>query len=123
MARPAVVLLLSGGLDSMVAADVIREQAGVRLLSLFVDYGQPAALREGEAARAFCRLRRMTLSKAQAPGFKKLADVAVRRPRPQPFLPGRNLLLLVIAGLVARSVRARFVGIGAIADQTFPDST
>jgi len=32
-------------------------------------------------------------------------------------------MLLTIAGLVARSKGARFVGIGAIADQAFPDST
>src|SRR6266550_51887 len=123
MAQPAVVLLLSGGLDSMVAADVIREQSGVRLLPLFVDYGQPAALREGEAARTFCRLRHLQLSKAQVAGFKKLADVAAHRPRLQPFLPGRNLVLLTIAGIVALSKGARFVGIGAIADRAFPDTT
>src|SRR5436190_8403741 len=123
MARPAVVLLLSGGLDSMVAADVIREQSDVRLLPLFVDYGQPAALREVEAARAFCRVRRLNLSKVQVTGFKKLADIAVHRPRLQPFLPGRNLVLLTIAGILALSKGARFVAIGAIADQAFPDTT
>ncbi len=36
---PAAVVLLSGGLDSMVAAGLARE-AGFRLLALTVDYGQ-----------------------------------------------------------------------------------
>ncbi len=123
MARPAVVLLLSGGIDSMVAADVIRDQSDVRLLPLFVDYGQPAALREWEAARAFCKVRRLALSKAQVAEFKKIADIAARRPRLRPFLPGRNLVLLTIAGIVALGKGARFVGIGAIADRAFPDTT
>lgn len=125
MARPAVVLLLSGGMDSMVAADLLRAEERVRLLLLFVDYGQPAAAREHKAAESFSGLRRLSLSRARIREYSELA----RQPRDSEariaaaFLPGRNLMLLVVAGLVARARRARFIGIGAIADQAFPDTT
>src|SRR2546427_12729812 len=62
MRRAAVVFLLSGGIDSMVAADLIRAEKRLRLLPLFVDYGQPALSQEVKAAKSFCRLRRLPLS-------------------------------------------------------------
>jgi 7-cyano-7-deazaguanine synthase len=118
--RSRLVFLLSGGMDSMVAVDLLRTESRLLLLPLFVNYGQPAASREGSAAKAFCRLRGLRLARVPIPGYTALA-----RPRGKGiprFLPGRNLLLLVVAGLVARAKKARFVGIGAITDQTFSDT-
>ncbi len=125
MSRPAVVFLLSGGMDSMVAADLVRAEQRLRLLPLFVDYGQPAASRELKAAKSFCSLRRLPLSTVRIRGYARLArpQAGSRGRLAAAFLPGRNLMLLTMAGLLARARRARFVGIGAIADQAFPDST
>jgi len=105
----------------MVTADLLRAEKRVRLLPLFVDYGQPAVSQEVKAVKSFCKLRRLPLSAVRIEGY---AGLAASKARKAPaFLPGRNLLLLTIGGLVARAKKARFVGIGAIADQAFPDST
>jgi len=107
-------------MDSMVAVDLLRADSRLLLLPLFVDYGQPAAPREGGAAKAFCRLRGLKLARLPIAAYTPLARPPGKRI--PTFLPGRNLLLLLVAGLVARAKKARFVGIGAIADQAFPDT-
>ncbi|HYI49823.1 MAG TPA: 7-cyano-7-deazaguanine synthase QueC [Allosphingosinicella sp.] len=55
MSAPAAIVLLSGGLDSMVAAGLARE-AGFRLLALTVDYNQRHRIELKAAAAIAARL-------------------------------------------------------------------
>ena len=55
-----VIVLLSGGLDSAACASAIKERQ--RLRCMFVDYGQPAAKWEKNAADQICAALSMPLT-------------------------------------------------------------
>src|SRR5262245_17874617 len=120
----AVVVLLSGGLDSMtLAAHALA--AGFRVIGCHVHYGQPAAVQEEESARAWAEAHEcpFALIKFTYPGP---ALSALRAPLGEPgprVVPGRNALLVSAALSVAASIHAPRVWFGATADDfaDYPD--
>jgi 7-cyano-7-deazaguanine synthase len=130
-ARDAVVLL-SGGLDSMVAAGLASE-AGFRLNALTIDYGQRHR-REIEAARAIAaRLRAarhvvLPLDLRQFGGSALTADIAVPKGGlgadiPVTYVPARNLVFLSLTLAWAEALGARdiFIGVNALDYSGYPD--
>lgn len=118
----SVVVLLSGGLDSVVLATVAR-QAGDLAAAVFVDYGQPAVEQERRASALWCgrnKTRLVALAGAVPAVGVLAAGVGAAGPR---VVPCRNLILLSLAAGVAAELGASEIWYGATAgDQAaYPD--
>lgn len=130
-ARPAVVLL-SGGLDSMVTAAMAQEQ-GFAVNALTINYGQ-RHIRELQSAKAIAaRLgiaRHMTME-LDLRGFGGSAltdDIAVPKSGvgndiPVTYVPARNLIFLALTTAFAETCAARdiFIGVNALDYSGYPD--
>jgi 7-cyano-7-deazaguanine synthase len=126
------VVLLSGGLDSMVAAGLARA-AGFGLCALTIDYGQRHR-REIEAARAIAaalgveRHVVLPLDLRQFGGSALTDVIAVPKDGlapdiPVTYVPARNLvfLSLTLAWAEALGVRDIFIGVNALDYSGYPD--
>lgn len=125
------VVLLSGGLDSMVCAGIAREQ-GYSLLALTVEYGQRHRI-EIEAARAIAEqlAERHVILKfdlTQFGGSALTDDIAVPKEGvgpgiPVTYVPARNTILLSLALGWAEAAGARdlFIGVNALDYSGYPD--
>jgi 7-cyano-7-deazaguanine synthase len=128
--RKAVVLL-SGGLDSMVSAAIAREQ-GFSVLALTVDYGQRHSV-ELEAARRIAAdlAERHVVLKFDLRAFggsALTADIDVPKSGvgddiPVTYVPARNTVLLSLALAWAEAAEARdlFIGVNALDYSGYPD--
>lgn len=129
--REAVVLL-SGGLDSMVATGLARE-AGYRINALTIDYNQRHR-REIDAARRIAaelgavRHVVLPLDLRQFGGSALTADIAVPKEGvgpeiPVTYVPARNLVFLSLTLAWAEVLGARdiFIGVNALDYSGYPD--
>lgn len=117
-AEKKVVLLLSGGIDSFVLG-AFANSFGALKGTMFVDYGQPAIIRERAAVALF--------SEAQSEPRPVRFEQGVRMfnigtmgdtpgvPGPR-VVPMRNLVLISLAANAAQSIGATHVWLGATAD-------
>lgn len=130
--RPIAVVLLSGGLDSMVTAGLAAE-AGYDLVALTIDYGQRHRV-ELDAARIIARkleVRRHILLPLDLRAFGGSAltdDIAVPKDGvgseiPVTYVPARNLVFLSLTTACAEASGARdiFIGINALDYSGYPD--
>jgi 7-cyano-7-deazaguanine synthase len=128
---PAVVLI-SGGLDSMVAAALARE-AGHSLVALTIDYGQRHRI-ELERARAIAaalgaaRHVELRLDLTAFGGSALTADIAVPKQGLQPgipvtYVPARNTIFLSLTLGLAEVSGARdiYIGVNALDYSGYPD--
>jgi len=131
-ARPCAIVLLSGGLDSMVSGGIARER-GFRLAALTIDYNQRHQI-ELEAARRVAALlgveRHVTLPiNLRAFGGSALTDdIAVPKHGVEPgipitYVPARNAIFLSLALGFAEASGARdiFLGVNALDYSGYPD--
>lgn len=130
--QPIGVVLLSGGLDSMVTAALAKEQ-GFAVHALSVDYGQRHRL-ELESARHIAKrlgLARHTeiVLDLRAFGGSALTD-AIDVPKggvgediPVTYVPARNLVFLALTTACAEAAGARdvFIGVNALDYSGYPD--
>jgi len=129
--RQAVVLL-SGGLDSMVSAGIARER-GFAINALTIDYNQRHR-REIDAAGVIARhlgaLRHVVLplDLRQFGGSALTDDIAVPKDGvgsdiPVTYVPARNLVFLSLTLAWAEAVGARdiFIGVNALDYSGYPD--
>jgi len=129
--RTAVVLL-SGGLDSMVAAALARE-AGFELAALTIDYNQRHR-REIEAAQIIAKrlgARRhviLPLDLRQFGGSALTSDIAVPKQGvgddiPVTYVPARNLVFLSLTLAWAEALGSSdiFIGVNALDYSGYPD--
>jgi 7-cyano-7-deazaguanine synthase len=111
-----VLVLMSGGLDSSALAALMLQRRH-ETLGLFVDYGQPSAQREREAAHGVARQLGIELHESSMPlACDQLlgSDACV--------VPGRNLALLSAAANARGWLDFRGVGIGVTAtDKAYAD--
>jgi len=130
-ARDAVVLL-SGGLDSMVVAALARE-SGFRINALTIDYNQRHR-REIDAARtiaAHLGARRhviLPLDLRQFGGSALTDDIDVPKEGvgagiPVTYVPARNLVFLSLTLAWAEAIAAKdiFIGVNALDYSGYPD--
>ncbi|RDC61019.1 7-cyano-7-deazaguanine synthase [Alteripontixanthobacter maritimus] len=130
--QPKAVVLLSGGLDSMVTAGIARER-GFALYALSIDYGQRHR-RELLAASKIAELlgadRHVVLPlDLRAFGGSALTDdIAVPKGGvgndiPVTYVPARNLIFLALTTAFAESCDARdiFIGVNALDYSGYPD--
>ena len=129
--NPAVVLL-SGGLDSMVAAAIAREQ-GFRLNALTIDYGQRHRV-ELDASRRIAtaldceRHVVLPLDLTIFGGSALTDDIAVPTDGvgediPVTYVPARNIVFLSLTLAWAETVGADdiFIGVNALDYSGYPD--
>jgi 7-cyano-7-deazaguanine synthase len=127
----SAVVLLSGGLDSMVCAALAREQ-GLSVVALTVDYNQRHRV-ELEAARAIAakladRHIVLPLDLRAFGGSALTADIAVPKDSfgdgiPVTYVPARNTIFLSLALGLAEASNARdiFIGVNALDYSGYPD--
>ncbi len=145
MPRQSAVVLLSGGLDSMVAAGLARER-GFRLLALTIDYGQRHRVEIEAAARIAAALgaERHILLPLDLTGFggsALTADLEIPKTRagsdagaptassargpiiPITYVPARNTIFLAVALGWAEAAGARdlFIGANTLDYSGYPD--
>ena len=126
------VVLLSGGLDSMVVAGLAREQ-GYTVHAITIDYGQRHR-HELESARAIVRAQAiprhvvLSLNLRQFGGSALTADIAVPKGGvsediPVTYVPARNLVFLSLTVAFAESSGAHdvFIGVNALDYSGYPD--
>jgi 7-cyano-7-deazaguanine synthase len=127
----SAVVLLSGGLDSMVCAALARE-AGFAVTALTVDYGQRHRVELESAAAIAARLADrhvvLLLDLRAFGGSALTADIAVPKEGaeggiPVTYVPARNTIFLSLAlGLAeASGARAIFIGVNAVDYSGYPD--
>jgi 7-cyano-7-deazaguanine synthase len=129
---PKAVVLVSGGLDSMVAAALARE-AGFALLALTVDYGQRHRIELEAAARIAAGLgadRHVVLPLDLRPfgGSALTADIDVPKGGlgneiPVTYVPARNTIFLSLALGWAEAAGASdiYIGVNALDYSGYPD--
>jgi 7-cyano-7-deazaguanine synthase len=129
---PIAVVLLSGGLDSMVTAAIAKEQ-GFAVHALSVDYGQRHR-RELESARRIAerlglvRHTEIALDLRAFGGSALTAAIDVPKTGvgdeiPVTYVPARNLVFLALTIACAEAVGARdvFIGVNALDYSGYPD--
>ena len=128
---PQAVVLLSGGLDSMVCAALAREQ-GFEVIALTIDYGQRHRVELQAAKRIAADLATrhviLPLDLRAFGGSALTADMAVPKDGvaqgiPVTYVPARNTIFLSLALGLAESSGARdlFVGVNALDYSGYPD--
>ena len=129
--KPKAVVLLSGGLDSMVCAALARE-AGYEVMALTIDYHQRHRV-ELEAAKAIAdqladRHIILPLDLSAFGGSALTSDIAVPKDGvgegiPVTYVPARNTVFLSLALAWAEAVGGHdlFVGVNALDYSGYPD--
>lgn len=128
----SAVVLLSGGLDSMVTAAIARER-GFRVHALSVDYGQRHRLELDSARQIAQRLQlaeqveiQLDLRKFGGSALTDCIDVpkdGVGEDIPVTYVPARNLVFLALttAFAEARGSGDIFIGVNALDYSGYPD--
>jgi 7-cyano-7-deazaguanine synthase len=129
----AAIVLLSGGLDSMVAAGIAKA-AGYRLFALTIDYNQRHRIELQAAARVAGALgaeRHVTMPiDLSRFGGSALTDTSIDVPKagvepgiPVTYVPARNTIFLSLALGWAEAIGARdlVLGINALDYSGYPD--
>jgi 7-cyano-7-deazaguanine synthase len=126
------VVLLSGGLDSMVAGGLARE-AGYRILALSIDYNQRHRVELRAAARVAEQLNAirhivLPLDLTAFGGSALTADIAVPKTGvgsdiPVTYVPARNTIFLSLTLGLAEVAGASdiFIGVNALDYSGYPD--
>lgn len=131
MTRRDAVVLLSGGLDSMVCAALARE-AGFGVLALTIDYNQRHRVELDAARTIAARLADrhiiLPLDLTAFGGSALTSDVAVPKGGvgegiPVTYVPARNTVFLALALAWAEAAGAHdlFVGVNALDYSGYPD--
>jgi 7-cyano-7-deazaguanine synthase len=127
----SAVVLLSGGLDSMVCAGIAREQR-YSVIALTIDYNQRHRV-ELEAARRIAeqlaeRQVVLPLNLRAFGGSALTSDIAVPKEGvgegiPVTYVPARNTIFLSLALALAEASGARdlFIGVNALDYSGYPD--
>ncbi len=133
------IILLSGGLDSLVSLGLKKEELNVSLALTF-DYGQKSAEQEIEASAKICEYYKIKQKIIKLDWLKNITQTSLVSDKDIPtgneldnpensaksvWVPNRNGLFLNIAGSFADSYGYDFILIGANKEegQTFPDNT
>lgn len=131
--HPKAVILLSGGLDSMVAGGIAREQ-GFAVNALTIDYNQRHRREIASAVEIAHKLEAerhviLPLDLSQFGGSALTDDIAVPKGGvaeegiPITYVPARNLVFLSLTLAWAEAIGAHdiFIGVNALDYSGYPD--
>ena len=131
------IILLSGGLDSIVALGECKEKYGIELAITF-DYGQKALKEEVSASKSICDFYEIKHKIIKLDWLKEISNSSLVTDSSIPennfeslentksvWIPNRNGLFLNIAACYADSYGYNYIIFGANKDEatTFPDNT
>ena len=131
------IVLLSGGLDSLAATGVCKEEYGIELALTF-DYGQKSAKYEIESSKQICDYYNIKHKIITLDWLKDITQTSLVSGYDIPtenlgtvesaksvWVPNRNGLFLNIAAAFADSYNYNYIIFGANKDEgeTFPDNT
>lgn len=138
------IVLLSGGLDSLVSLALTKKEYNVTLALTF-DYGQKAVLQEIDASKKICEFYNIEHKVINLDWLKDITQTALVSEQDIPFtslndltsndfvkksaacvwVPNRNGVFLNIAAAFADSYEYAYIIFGANKEegQTFPDNT
>ena len=131
------IILLSGGLDSVVALGICKDEYGIDFALTF-DYGQKSASQEIKASKQICNYYKINHKVINLDWLKNITHTALVSSDKIPtkdfgtvksaknvWVPNRNGLFLNIAAAFADSYKYKYIIFGANKDegQTFPDNT
>jgi 7-cyano-7-deazaguanine synthase len=103
--KPTAIILLSGGIDSFVAAAMMRRQ--YELIALTIEYGQPVAEKVAAIMVAdWLRIPTRNKPLVRIPSFNAIKE-------PSHYFPMRNLILLAHAAQIAEQRGAKALIVGA----------
>ena len=137
--KSQAVILLSGGLDSIVALDYVLKHTDINIeLALTFNYGQKAAAKEIELSAKICKYYNLKHKIIELDWLKEITKTALVSSNAVPtenlntkssaesvWVPNRNALFLNIAGCYCDSFGYKYIIYGANRDEakTFPDNT
>ena len=107
-----VLILLSGGIDST-ACTHLHVQQGMNVSALFIDYSQPSAHLESQAARSVCNFYGIDLAEVKLSGFT---------PPRGGYILARNIFLLSAALMLSKPASGTIV-IGIHSGTAYVDCT
>ena len=129
------IILLSGGLDSLVSLGLMKEKYGISLALTF-DYGQKSAKKEIETSAKICEYYKIKHKVIHLDWLKEITHTALVSDDNLPeeisensaknvWVPNRNGLFLNIAGSFADGENYDYIIIGANKEEarTFSDNT
>ena len=131
------VVLLSGGLDSLVATGICKNEYGIELALTF-DYGQKSAKYEIESSEKICCFYNIKHKVITLDWLKEITQTSLVSDKDVPvknlgtvesaknvWVPNRNGLFLNVAAAYADSYNYNYIIFGANKDEgeTFPDNT
>lgn len=121
------VVLLSGGLDSVVSMLLARQRAEL-VLALTIDYGQRARINEIRASQNLCRIYDIPHKVVHLPFMADMHSDLVKDSNMEianPWVPNRNGLFLNLAACYAESLKAQMVVCGFNLEEAlnFPDNS
>lgn len=137
MSKTKSIILLSGGLDSLVVLGAFKEEYNIQLALTF-DYGQKSALGEISASKKICEFYQIEQKVITLDWLKEITNTSLVSDKEIPtenlgtkesaesvWVPNRNGLFLNIAGCYADSLGFTDILFGANKDEgeTFPDNT
>ena len=122
-----IVTLVSGGLDSTLMS-LMAYEVETTLYPLFINYGQLSADKEWQTCQELHeRFNLPSVTRMDLSGFGKtipsgLTD-ATLRVNEDAFLPGRNLLFVLVGAAYAFTVQANSIALGLLepTNRLFPD--
>lgn len=124
-----IVTLVSGGIDSTLMSLMAQEE-DIALFPLFVDYGQLGVAKEWEACKRLHKKHSLPgVTRMDVSGFGKTIPSGITnshlRINEDAFLPGRNLLFVLVGAAHAFKVQVNNVAIGLLnpTQHLFPDQT
>ena len=125
------IVLLSGGLDSLVSVALLREEYCITK-ALHINYGQKPAKKEFEACEKICKYYDLELEVLNLDWYAKISSNSalsqsnsINNEEKSYWMPNRNGLFLNIAGSYADALNCQFIAIGANKEeaQTFSDNS
>ena len=137
MSENKSIILLSGGLDSLVALGVCKEEYDIELALTF-DYGQKTSTSEVETSKRICDYYNINHKVIKLDWLKEITQTALVSKEEVPienlgteesakmvWFPNRNGLFLNIAASFADSYGYNYIIFGANKDEgeKFPDNT
>lgn len=123
-----VIILLSGGLDSLVSVALLTSQYNI-IKALHINYGQKPAKKEFEACQDICQYYNIELEVLNLDWYEKISNISqenIRSTNEKSYwLPNRNGLFLNIAASYADALNCKYIAIGANKEeaQVFSDNS